>query len=231
MHPHPHDWHDHDGPRRHAPGRGRAEWPTRDWQGHDGPRRGDFDESRFNDPNVGPRGGRGPGRGGPPPWLAALLGADGRQGQRGPRARRGDVRGAILDVLSAGPLNGYQIIQQIKERTEGAWRPSPGSVYPTMQQLEDEGLIEPDDPSSGKAVCLTDAGQAYVTDHREELAAIWSPFRPEHDEARSTIGPEVGKFMQAFGQVMAVGTEAQKERAVQTLVEARKGLYKILADE
>ena len=58
-----------------------------------------------------------------------------------PRARRGDVRAAILDVLAVEPLNGYQVIQQIAERSGGQWKPSPGSVYPTVSQLEDEGLV------------------------------------------------------------------------------------------
>ena len=89
--------------------------------------------------------GRG-GRPGPPPWVAGLFGltTQGEQ-QRGPRARRGDVRAAILDVLQGEPLNGYQVISAISERTGGAWKPSPGSVYPTISQLEDEGLVEADD--------------------------------------------------------------------------------------
>src|ERR1700710_1561674 len=91
--------------------------------------------------------------GGPPPWVQGLINLAQSGGQpdfgrgrhfghhRGPRARRGDVRSAILDVLAVEPMNGYQIIQQIAERTGGAWKASPGSVYPTVQQLHDEGLV------------------------------------------------------------------------------------------
>src|SRR6516162_1729546 len=79
------------------------------------------------------------------PWggPGAPLGGPGgpKFGGRGPRVRRGDVRAAILDLLGEGqPWNGYQIIQEIAERTQGVWRPSAGSVYPALQQLEDEGL-------------------------------------------------------------------------------------------
>src|SRR5882757_9239728 len=84
-------------------------------------------------------------RSGPPPWLAGLFGLANQEPVRGPRARRGDVRVAILAVLADGPLNGYQVIQEIADRTDGSWRPSPGSVYPTISQLEDEGLVEGDD--------------------------------------------------------------------------------------
>ncbi len=74
-----------------------------------------------------------------------LFGLAQQERSRAPRARRGDVRVAILAVLADGPLNGYQVIQEIADRTGGAWRPSPGSVYPTISQLEDEGLVESDD--------------------------------------------------------------------------------------
>src|SRR3954463_7368220 len=110
-------------------------------------------------------------RGGPPPWLAGpvglggppagvsgLSGLAGREPVRGPRARRGDVRVAILAVLADGPLNGYQVIQEIADRTGGAWRPSPGSVYPTISQLEDEALVEGDDDRGRRTVRLSDAG-------------------------------------------------------------------------
>ncbi|HWG15964.1 MAG TPA: PadR family transcriptional regulator, partial [Streptosporangiaceae bacterium] len=93
---------------------------------------------------------------------------------RGPRVRRGDVRAAALSLLAEGPRNGYQIIQEISERTDGVWRPSPGSVYPALQQLEDEGLIQPETGESGrKAFALTEEGRAYTESHADELAASW----------------------------------------------------------
>ena len=124
----------------------------------------------------------GPGRQGPPPWVAGLFGLGSMDEQRrGPRARRGDVRSAILDVLRAAEesgeqVNGYQVIQQINERSDGAWRPSPGSVYPTIQQLHDEGLVETDDERGRKTLALTSDGKQHVADHAEELAAVWRPF-------------------------------------------------------
>ena len=89
-------------------------------------------------------------------------GRRGHAGMRGPKARRGDVRAAILSVLSDAPRNGYQVIQEIAERTGGAWKPSPGSIYPTLQQLEDEGLVVQTEDGGRKAYALTDEGRGYV---------------------------------------------------------------------
>ena len=103
--------------------------------------------------------------------------------------RRGDVRTAILDVLAGGPMNGYQVIEQIAERTEGAWKPSPGSVYPTVQQLEDEGLVEGAEEAGRRLLRLTDAGRAWVSEHPEEVADTWRPFtsrRPRSGRAPPT---------------------------------------------
>ena len=89
------------------------------------------------------------------------------------------MRVAILAVLADEPLNGYQVIQQISERTDGAWRPSPGSVYPTISQLEDEGLIEGDDERGRRTLRLSDEGRAYLAGHAEEVAEVWAPFERE----------------------------------------------------
>src|SRR5215831_599181 len=93
--------------------------------------------------------------------------------QRGPRARRGDVRAAALLLLAEGPLNGYQLMQEIERRSEGVWRPSPGSVYPALAQLEDEGLVRSDDVGDRRAYVLTGAGRAHVEARRDELDAPW----------------------------------------------------------
>jgi len=93
---------------------------------------------------------------------------------RGPRARRGNVRAAALALLAEQPMNGYQIIQEISERSGGVWRPSPGSIYPALQQLEDEGLIRVDAGEGGRrAFQLTDEGRTYVAAHPDELNAPW----------------------------------------------------------
>ena len=160
----------------------------------------------------------GPGFGGPP-WM---------RGMRGPKARRGDVRAAILSVLSDQPRNGYQVIQEIAERTGGAWKPSPGSIYPTLQQLEDEGLVEQTSESGRKAYALTEDGRTYVTSHPDEMAAPWAAL--SDTETDGDIRPMIGQVAAAMWQVMAVGTPEQQAAAKEAIVELRKTLYGILAD-
>jgi DNA-binding PadR family transcriptional regulator len=197
----------------------------------------------------GPRGGsRGGPRGaswagGPPPWVQGLinLAQSGNQPDfgrgshfghhRGPRARRGDVRSAILDVLAVEPMNGYQIIQQIAERTAGAWKPSPGSVYPTVQQLEDEGLVEGHEGEGRRLLRLTDEGKRYVEEHPDELAATWRPFEPgDDDEGPGDLKPVIGQMMGAVWQVVVSGTRQQQAEAAEILGETRRKLYGLLAD-
>lgn len=187
-------------------------------------------------PRGGPWGGSWEGqrgaRPGPPPWVAGLFGlAQGVQ-QRGPRRRRGDVRTAILDVLSSEPMNGYQIIGQIGERSGGAWRPSPGSVYPTISQLEDEGLVTSDGEQGRRTLRLTTEGEAYVAERAEEFASLWAPFAEPAEEATdfASLKPEIGAVMNAVWQIISTGTDAQRRQAVEVLVETRRKLYGLLAD-
>jgi DNA-binding PadR family transcriptional regulator len=165
------------------------------------------------------------------------------------------VRVAILAVLADGPLNGYQLIQEIGDRTRGAWRPSPGSVYPTISQLEDEGLVEGDDERGRRTLRLTDRGTTYLREHEDEIAEVWAPFtrergerseRGEHGEHGehterdpgdgdagvdfASLKPELGRVMNAVWQIITTGTDEQRRAAVGVLVNARRGLYQILAD-
>lgn len=173
--------------------------------------------------------GGGHGRHGPPPWVTGLFG--GPPGtKRGPRVRRGDVRAAILDVLAVEPMNGYQVIGQIAERSDGAWKPSPGSVYPTMQQLEDEGLIESVTENGRRQSALTDAGREYVAEHPEELAATWRPFDEDTDDSGTALRPEVGQVMGAVWQVVTSGSPEQQAEAARILADTRRRLYGLLAD-
>jgi DNA-binding PadR family transcriptional regulator len=158
---------------------------------------------------------------------------------RAPRARRGDVRVAILAVLADGPLNGYQVIQEIAERTGGVWRPSPGSVYPTISQLEDEGLLEGDDERGRRTVRLSEDGRAFLADHQDEVAEVWAPYAEgattaeDDDEPGvdfASLKPELGRVMNAVWQIITTGTDDQRKAAVGVLVEARRALYQILAD-
>src|SRR6478735_6661636 len=82
------------------------------------------------------------------------------RGRGGPRARRGDVRAAVLALLDERPMHGYEMIKELEERTQGAWVPSPGSIYPTLQLLEDEGLIRGEESDGKRRFALTDAGKS-----------------------------------------------------------------------
>jgi DNA-binding PadR family transcriptional regulator len=192
----------------------------------------------------GRRGHGGPG--GPPPWLQGLFGAAAGGGrapqQGGAKVRRGDVRMAIIDVLRQAAaddtsVNGYQVIQQIAERSNDAWRPSPGSVYPTVQQLQDEGLVESDDERGRRTLRLTEAGATYAAEHAAELAAVWAPFERREqaaptgsDRGGPDLKAEIGQVMGAVWQIVTQGSEEQRRAAVSALVETRRQLYGILAD-
>lgn len=179
----------------------------------------------------GPWGGAGWG-GGQPPWaefLRAFAPPQHRHGGSGPKVRRGDVRLAIVDVLAVEPMNGYQVIQQIAQRTDGAWKPSPGSVYPTLQQLQDEGLVREQGEGGRRQFELTDEGRAYVESHLDELAATWRAFdegEPDPDDLR----PIIGQVMGACWQVATTGTMPQQNEAVEILRDTKQRLFRLLAD-
>ncbi len=155
-----------------------------------------------------------------------------RFGGRGPRVRRGDVRAAILDLLGEGqPWNGYQIIQEIGARTEGVWRPSAGSVYPALQQLEDEALItaEAAGEDRRRMYTLTGEGQAYVTEHADELRASWDAVTGSVDDAEVQLRNTVKQVIVAVTQVAQAGSAAQVQQAGKVLTDTRRALYRILA--
>ena len=181
----------------------------------------------------------GPG-GGPGPWggVPFEFGVRGgpfgppRFGGRGPRVRRGDVRAAILDLLAEGqPWNGYQIIQEIGARTEGVWRPSAGSVYPALQQLEDEALIRAESTGEDRRrmYTLTEEGRAYVEEHADELRASWAAVTGSVDDADVQLGRTVKQVMVAVHQVAQAGSAAQVQQAGKILADSRRALYRILA--
>ncbi|QEO14478.1 PadR family transcriptional regulator [Agromyces intestinalis] len=146
-----------------------------------------------------------------------------------PRMSRGDVRAAVLALLAERPMHGYQIIHEIEERSGGAWKPSPGSVYPTLQLLADEGLITAEESNGRKTYSLTDTGRAEA-ESAADRAAPWESGTKE--SARSTVLPKAGmKLAQAVGQVARGGTPEQVAQAVDVLDEARRKLYSILAQE
>jgi DNA-binding PadR family transcriptional regulator len=156
-------------------------------------------------------------------------GPRGRGRGRG-RARRGDVRLALLRLLGEAPRNGYQLMQTIEERSDGRWRPSPGSVYPTLAQLEDEGLVRSTESEGARHFEITDAGAT----HLESRATERDPWEPTDEDAESVLtelGPLVLGIGKAAWQVASVGDESQRTRATELLAETRRALYGILAEE
>ena len=150
-------------------------------------------------------------------------------GGRG-RRRRGDVRAAVLILLAEEPRNGYQLMQTIEERSGGRWRPSPGSVYPTLAQLEDEGLIRAVDQEGTKLFEITDAGHERLAQSKVDPAP-WEQDDDPGPHGFSEIGTQMFQIAKAAWQVAQEGDERQVEKASQTLAEARRALYGILAQD
>lgn len=146
----------------------------------------------------------------------------------GPRMGRGDVRAAILALLREEPMHGYQLIHEIEERSAGAWKPSPGSVYPALQLLADEDLVSVAEADGKKTYALTDSGREQA--ESADGPAPWEG--PATRGAHLSALPKAGaKLAQVSMQVVRDGTPAQNEQAVHVLDEARRKLYAILAQD
>jgi len=141
--------------------------------------------------------------------------------------RRGDVRTAILTLLAEEPMHGYQMIQRLGERSGGMWRPSAGSVYPTLQQLEDEGLVAGEERDGRKVYALTEDGRK-VAQESAGNAAPWE--MPGADEATSLYG-QFRPLAAAVAQVSQVGSPETVAKAQAILIEARRSLYRLLAED
>jgi DNA-binding PadR family transcriptional regulator len=174
--------------------------PHEEWLGHHGA--------------FGPFGPPGP----PGPWRGR------GRGRRG----RGDVRAAILALLAERPMHGYEMIQELEARTGGVWRPSPGSVYPTLQLLEDEGLIAGEEGEGRRRFALTDAGRAEA--ERQDQRAPWEQVTAGVAPAAWSLRDAIAQVAQASWSVGSAGTEAQQARALEILHDARRRLYAILAE-
>jgi DNA-binding PadR family transcriptional regulator len=174
-------------------------------------------------------GGRPHGR--PRPPFGPPFGGFGRGFGRGQRARRGDIRSAVLVLLSEQPMHGYQIIQELGTRSGGAWRPSPGSVYPALQLLEDEGLVTAVEDAGKRVFQLTDAGRAEVETHNLQANPPWQAVANDVDDRIAALHDTVGQLGLAALQVSQAGSDDQVARAQQVLAEARRALYAILAEE
>jgi DNA-binding PadR family transcriptional regulator len=142
-------------------------------------------------------------------------------------ARRGEVRTAILALLAERPMHGYQVITELTERSEGAWRPSAGSIYPTLQQLADEGLVRDTEVEGRKVYELTDAGREAVARSKDRTPP-WE--RPGRDSA-GDLGQAIRGVMSATMQISREGDGAMRAEAQRILTDARRSLYRLLADE
>jgi len=147
------------------------------------------------------------------------------------RRRRGDVRTALLVLLAEEPRNGYGLMQEIEERSGGAWRPSPGSVYPALAQLEDEGLVRTEEREGRRVFTLTERGRAYVEEHRDELGTPWAQASEDVGEGLMALRNLVSQVATAAFQVAQAGSEAQVAQAAEILKEARRALYRVLAED
>ncbi len=173
----------------------------------------------------GPRGGFGPGFGehGFGPGSGPRFG-------RGPKAGRGDVKLAILTLLTEEPRHGYQIIQELASRSNGMWQPSPGSVYPTLQALEDEGLVTAAVVEGKKVYSITETGRGFVTANAR-LTPPWEEIAGDPKSAFFDLRREIAQLGAAVMQVGQAGSEDQLRRALKLLSETRKNVYRILAED
>ena len=187
-------------------------------------------------PGFGPGGGFGPGFGGFGPGFG--FGPGGRGGRRGgPRGghrgrgpgRRGDVRAAILKLLTDGPMHGYEMIQEINERSQQLWKPSPGSVYPTLQLLVDEGLLVATESEGSKKIFeLTDDGRAAA----EKIeTAPWDEITQDADPGEMGLRSAAGQLMGAVAQSAHAATAEQQQRIVDIVNNARREIYQVLGEE
>lgn len=167
-------------------------------------------------PPMPPGPGRFFGRGAGPPGTA-------------PRVKKGDVRAASLALLAEGPCNGYQIIQQIAVRSHGIWRPSPGSVYPALQQLEDEGLVSADEEGGRRVYHLTAEGRAHLDEHGS--GEPWDEVAESVPEEMVDLHSLLGQVGMAMRQVVVAGTHAQVCDARKILIDTRRALYRLLAED
>jgi DNA-binding PadR family transcriptional regulator len=222
---------------------GRPEWGPRPGRGGAGRRGGDWSERGNPGPGWGghrgrpfarPEGSFGPmgpmGPMGPEGPMGPMFGR--HPFGRGPRARKGDVRAAILDLLAeGGQWNGYQLIQEIAGRTSGVWRPSAGSVYPALQQLEDEELIAPEGEGRRRMYALTDKGREYAEQHADELNGSWDAVAGMTDDDAVELGNMIRQVMMAVMEVRRAGSPDQLAQARAVLAQARRAMYRILADD
>ncbi|NQU37011.1 MAG: PadR family transcriptional regulator [Actinobacteria bacterium] len=185
-------------------------------------------KSRDSSGRRGTRGERGPGgRGG-----HRRDHRGGRGGRHGRRRGRGDLRTAVLVLLAEQPRHGYELMKEVAERTSGSWRPSPGSIYPTLQGLQDEGLVRIEHDDSGRGIAhLTEEGEKSAAELIAESDAIWEDASGHGSGAQKELWVAHNEFVRALKQVSQVGTPTQVEQAAELVSTARRSLYGILAED
>ena len=213
--------------------------------GMSGPGEGEERQTRRARPRGGPwaRGFGWPGPGGPG-WASGAGGAaagfgSGSRGwwpgqpdaPRAPKAGRGDVRAAILALLREGPRNGYQIMSEIEERSGGAWRPSPGAVYPALQLLADEGLIAGEESGGRRTFSLTEAGRRHIEEDPERARPAWEAMTQDGPGEMPGLFAQAARLGGSIVQLAHAGTPEQIRAAEQLLERTRRQMYQILADD
>ena len=190
---------------------------------HDHPHEHDHGHDHF----FAGRGMRGPrGRWGERGGWGGERGGFGRGWGGGRRMPRGAIRTAILVALRDEPAHGYEVMRRLEEMSGGLWRPSPGSVYPHLQMLEDEGLVQSSDVDGSRMYTLTDTGRAEA----ENAPLPWQAGR--RDRRRGPHAPPgMGQLMSAAKQLAGAGQKSQLERGIAVVQQARKELYQILAED
>lgn len=175
-------------------------------------------------PGFGPGFGRGFG-----PGFGPGGGPQGRgRGGRG-RGKRGDVRAAILTLLTERPMHGYEMTQEIAARSNDLWKPSPGSVYPTLQLLVDEGLITPtESEGSKKTFDLTEEGRAVAS---KIETAPWDEITEDADPNAVNLRAALGQLFGAVGQSAHAASADQQRRILDIVNNARREIYQILGEE
>jgi DNA-binding PadR family transcriptional regulator len=145
----------------------------------------------------------------------------------GPRAKRGQIRQGILALLKEKPHNGYQLMQELEHRSHGVWRPSPGSVYPTLQQLEDEGLVKGEEQDGGRTFSLTARGETWVKNHPRRFANPWGEFADDGEYV--ALLDYLRGINMTTRQMLQLGSQQQKKAASELLKATRRSLLQILA--
>ncbi len=153
------------------------------------------------------------------------------EGWAGPARRgRGAIKAGILLVLAEQPMHGYQIMQELAARSGGAWHPSPGAIYPTLQRLEDRGLVRSDEEDARRVFRLTDTGQMVADRLSHKGSVPWAAAGPS-DQDRGELRQALGHLVDAVRQAGRAGSPNQRRRVLDLLGDTRRGVYRILAED